>query len=116
MSEPVLVEDKGEPVCVGYTFYRTAHEAAEALWDDGKDPTKVIAHPCTIGKAGTPDLQEYIEESWGEQYEDPDAIDFPDRLTTVCREFQAAVEAMAPACWSPRTGERVALPAIKASA
>lgn len=112
---PGLVQDKGEPVCVGYTFYRTAHEAAEALWDDGKDPTEAIAHPCTVGKASTPDLREYIEEAWGEQFEDPDIVDIPDRLATVCREFQAVVESMAPASWIPRTGERVALPAIDES-
>ena len=109
-----IVEDKGEPVMVGDRFYEDAYAAAEAVWDDGDDPTEAIAHPCTVAKAGTPNIAEVVEEAWGSEYDDPDAYDI--RLDpAVAEAIQKQIEALAPTVWIPRTKERVALPSIEAT-
>lgn len=109
-----VVEDKGEPVMVGDRFYESADAAAEALWDEDGDPTEVVAHPCTVGKAPTPDIAEYLEEAWGSEFDDPEACDIyiPKDLAA---ELQKRVEAHAPTTWTPRLNERVVLPAIEAA-
>lgn len=115
-GESVQVEDKGEPVMIAdtYRFYIDAQAAAEAVYDDGGDPATTMAHPCTVGNAYTPDLAEYITEAWGEQYEDPDAIDL--QLTKEAAEAvanaQRLVQECAPVCWTPREREVFALPAV----
>lgn len=114
MALPV-VEDKGEPVFAGERFYETADAASEAIWDDGGDPTKVIAYPCTVGTADTPLIQELIEEHWYCQFEDPDMIEMSKELAAACAEFQKLLEAEAPIMWSARTKERVALDPIDES-
>lgn len=115
MSGPELVEDKGEPVCIGYTFYRTAYEAAEALWDDGK-PADAVAHPCTVGPAFTPDIAEYVLEAWAEQFENSDEMELSTPVQEACVAFQKVLETNAPTCWTPRTRERVSLPAVNVPA
>lgn len=114
MALPV-VEDKGEPVFAGERFYECADAASEAIWDDGGDPTKVVAYPCTVGTADTPLIQELVEEHWYCQFEDPDMISMSKGLAEACTEFQKLLEAEAPIMWSARTKERIELPAIDES-
>lgn len=108
-------EDKGEPVWVKERFYRSADEAAEAIWDDGGDPTVELAHPCTVARVDTPCLSDHVLESWSENFDDPDEIDIAFRKETAAllEGVQARIEAEAPECWIPRTNERIVLPAIE---
>lgn len=109
-----VVEDKGEPVLVGSGFYETIHDAALALWDDGEDPAEAVAFPCTVRKAFTPDIAEFVEEAWGSNYDEPERYDIvlPKDLAV---ELQKRVEAHAPTVWTARVKERVLLPAIETS-
>lgn len=107
-----IVEDKGEPVLAGGGFFETVHDAAEAMWDDGRDVADVVAHPCTVAKAGTPDVHELIEEAWCSEFDDPDLVEMGAEAVALCAEFQAKIEAFAPTVWIPRTKERVVLPAV----
>lgn len=118
MSDTVpVIEDTGEPIYLPDRdrYYADSDAAALDVWDDGGDPTAVIAHPCTVGKASTPDIAEYITEVWGEQYDDPDAYDvghLSKRASALCEELQRVLEEQAPTLWTPRTKERVALPVV----
>lgn len=107
-----IVEDKGEPVFAGERFYETVDAAVDAIYDDGGDPSTVIAFPCTVGRADTPLIQEFVEEHWYCQFEDPDMISMSKELVAACMEFQKRLEAEAPIMWSARQKERVALPAV----
>lgn len=112
-----VVEDKGEPVLAGDRFYEDVDAAAEAIWDDGSDPTTVIAHPCTVGRAHTPLIQEWVEEDWYTQFEDPDesTTEMSKIAAEACTALQTLLESEAPISWIPRTKERVILPAIDES-
>ena len=115
MALPV-VEDQGEPVCVGDRFYESAQEAAEAVWDDGEDPTRTIAYPCTVTKVPTPNIAEIVEEGWAVELGDDDDWPLSKEMADLVAATQAALEAQAPTCWMPRTKERISLPAVEASA
>lgn len=112
-----VVEDKGEPVLAGDKFYEDVDAAAEAIWDDGRDPTTVIAHPCTVGRADTPLIQEWVEEHWYTQFEDPDesTTEMSKVAAEACAALQTLLESEAPISWIPRTKERVLLQAIDES-
>lgn len=96
-------------------FFETASEASFWLWDDGHEPTVIAAHPCTVGKASTPDLHQHVQEVWGEDFEDPDAVDldFSKETAELLAEVQRRLEAEAPTVWTPRTKETVALPPVE---
>lgn len=112
--EPVLVEDKGEPVWVQGLdrYYLNADEAADAVFDEMVDPTKVLAHPCDVRPVSTPDLIEMIEEAWGQDFDEPEAMDIgvPKPLRTIIIGLQPLLAQAAPVAWHPRLRERVQLP------
>jgi hypothetical protein len=110
-----VVEYDGGPVYVEDRYYESADAAAEALYDDGIDPTEAVAHPCTVSKCVVPDLAEHVEERWGEEFEEYDEP----RITKETREAIKAVEARlaeeAPEVWYARTQERIFLRAVQVS-
>lgn len=113
MERPVVEHDG--PVWVADTehFYDYAQAAAEALYDDGIDPTTALVHPCHEGKVPVPDLHSYVDEAWGEEFEDGfyDGLSRKaDEAITVCVK---ALEACAPTCWTPNERQRVTLPTLR---
>lgn len=116
METCTVVEGHEGPVYVDFLnrFFPTPRDAFEALWDDGIEPDDgaALIQPCTVGKAGTPDLIETIEEMWACDYEDPDAMDLtlPKDLVLILTGVQGLVEKAAPDVWNPRIKERIVLP------
>lgn len=96
-------------------FFDCAESAADAAWDDGLDPTTVEAHPCSVGQAPVPYLIDIVEEAWAEQYDDPDAYDvqIPEPLRSELDDLYQQLTEASPTVWTPRTRERVTLPAVE---
>lgn len=108
VDEPVYVET------VSPHYFRSVDDAAVAVWDDGGDPSTVKAHPCDVGRAHTPDIEEYVTETWSEGFEDPGCwdVEVPEPLATELADFQRRLAEAAPIVWTPRLKETVALPAV----
>lgn len=95
-------------------FYESPDQASETLWDQGREPTAMTVHPCSVEQVGTPDLREYVEENWACEYDDPDGVDWePTRAALeAMATCQAVLEAEAPRIWRPLLKERITLPAV----
>lgn len=112
------VQEEGErPVYVetcSPNYFSDAWEAAEAVWDDGRDPTKVTAHPCTVRKAPVPDLVDTIEEAWAAEFDDPGCYEprIPDAIAAEIMSLTERLLAVAPTVWVPVLAETVTLPDI----
>lgn len=115
-SSPITTtEDRPIYLTKWYRFFPDIDSAVDFVYDEGLDPTTVEAHPCSIGQAHTPDLSEFIIESWGEQYEDWDlAGDLSHEAADLCDRLQKLLEAQAPTMWTPLS-ERIELPAVDES-
>jgi hypothetical protein len=89
-------------------FFASPDEAEEWVWDNGKCPTTVEAHPCKVVKAGTPNLIECIEENWYNSHDDePWGVSRP-----LAALLNTALEMAAPAppdLWDPLIKERITL-------
>lgn len=110
-------EDYDGPVYLTkwYRFFPDIDSAVDFAYDEGEAPETVEAHPCSVGQAHTPDLSEFIIESWGEQYEDWDmAGDLSTEAAELCDRLQKLLDAQAPTMWKPLP-ERIRLPAVDES-
>jgi len=105
-----VVEDKGEPVYVGDRYYETLDEAIEALLDDGVDLTDVVIHPCVVGQCAVPDLIEFIEERWAEQFDEEVDMFLSKSAIEAINVLTEVLAKEAPVVWQPRMKERIALP------
>lgn len=102
---PVLVADSGR-------FYDDVDAAAEALYDDGDDPTAALVHPCDVVTLAVPDLTTWVHETWSETYEEG-LDELPEAAKEALAECEAALHACAPTAWQPRLAVRVVLPAVE---
>jgi len=97
------------------SWFADVDEAAEAVWDQCHDPdtfvmANVIAHPCTVSKASTPDLLDLVQTGWDEQFTDGFEDGPPAELERRLIALQKDLEAAAPTIWHPDTSTRVLLP------
>ncbi len=103
---PVFVDDMDR-------YYADPDEAAEALVDNGTDPTTVLAFPCTVAKADTPCLVDVVSDAWFDELDESFDSDMPKAAVELLDAAQDAVKALAPVIWRPRLNERVELRARK---
>lgn len=99
---PVYWDDNDE-------YYQSIDSLLEVLEDDEIDPNTALVFPCTVTKAGTPDLVQTVEESWYENFEEPDAagVVIPKHLLEQLNKLQVKLEHAAPPVWYPDTSKRI---------
>lgn len=107
------IVDTNGPVYVDDTdaYHHDVDVARDTAFDDGDDPSTLIVHPCTVGKASTVDLAAAVVEGWCDQF-DPDywdGIELSKGVADALAQAQALVEANAPERWTPDRTKRVVL-------
>lgn len=115
MERPVVDTDGPVFVADNEHFYESADAAAEALYDDGIEPTLALAHPCHVGPVAMPDLHTFVDEAWGEEFEDGFYDGLPKAATEAIDECVKKLTPLAPTVWTPNERERVVLPAVTVS-
>lgn len=108
---PVKAEHDG-PVYVNDRFYDGIDSAIDGLVDDGEHPAYAIAHPCTEQKVGVPsalDLLYYVDESWGENFEDYEGENWSQDTIRLAENLVVALQNQAPTVWEADLKHRIVL-------
>jgi len=112
-ARPILADHTG-PVYVDGDFYEDPWSAAQAIWDNGDDPTEAIAFPCDVRQVGTPDLVDIVADVWASEYDEGyDDPPLPKAVKAALREAEKVCHEHAPEVWVPSSTHRIVLPAIE---
>lgn len=117
MARPVVEHDGPVYVDDLDRFFESMAEAADYLLDVEHDAAVEqpddgwLIHPCTVAKAGTPDLTDTVLEAWADNYDDADLIDdLRPGLASALADAQRYAQSMAPDVWRPDLTRRVVAP------
>lgn len=84
------------------TYYHNLDTLMETRWDDGDTYEDAIVFECSVEKAATPDLVEYVEERWGEEFDsDGNWPEVPQELRKKLEAIQVELHEAAPDVWYP---------------
>jgi hypothetical protein len=107
-----VVDYDGGPVFVDSIdhFYADLDSAADALRDDGHDLATVIVHPCDTSRVSVPDIHSFVDESWGEQFEEGEWGSLSAEAHSAIEDLLEVLEKERPVIWLPRLSERLMIP------
>lgn len=108
-----VVEDTGTPVYHAGSdqYYGSLQDAIDVLVDDGEDLDAAVLHPCDVRQVHTPDLEEHVIETWGEEFDnDGYEVELSKEASEACKALQEMLQRQAPSVWYARTNERLSLP------
>lgn len=107
-----VVENYEGPVYMNDRYYGSVDEAIDAIVDDGEHPAYAKAYPCTEDKAPTPVaevLLDWIDEGWGEQFEDYEPTSFPADVRQAADNLLTMLHRLAPTVWNADMKHRIVL-------
>lgn len=116
MQLPV-VEGHDGPVFVADNekWYSDVDAAAEAIYDDAGDPTQALVHPCSVGNVAVPDVHSYVDEAWGDNFEDGIYDGLPKDAVEAIDVLLKVLAGCAPVVWTADFKKRVVLPVVTVS-
>jgi hypothetical protein len=86
-------------------YYPDLDSLVDARWDDGDSYEDAIVFACTVGPLKCPDLEEYVDERWGEEFEEWYGLD--PKVQEILHNATIEVDKLAPEVWHADYSKRL---------